>query len=57
MQKLAMRLEGTRRKHVQKWNTYEDMELYGILKEEWEQSANKWLQRTFSNGVIVLKRL
>ncbi len=23
------------------WNTYEDMELYGILKEEWEQSANK----------------
>ena len=43
MQKLAMRLEGTRRKYVQKWNTYEDMELYGILKEEWEQSANKLL--------------
>ena len=43
MQKLAMRLEGTRRKHVQKWNTYEDMELYGILKEEWEQPANKLL--------------
>ena len=31
MQKLAMRLEGTRRKHVQKWNNYEDKKTYAYF--------------------------
>ena len=36
MQRLGMRHEGTRRKHVIKWEKHEDVELYGILREEWE---------------------
>jgi hypothetical protein len=38
-------------------HTYAGMELYGILKEEWEQSVNRSLQRTLFNPVIVLKLL
>jgi len=52
-----MRLEGTHTKQAQKWNTFEDMELYGTQKEEWELSANKPLQRMLSNGATVFKRL
>lgn len=40
MQKLAMRHEGTRRQHARKWDKCEDLELFGILKEEWEETAN-----------------
>jgi RimJ/RimL family protein N-acetyltransferase len=36
MRKLGMRHEGTRRQHVRKWDQYENLELYGILKGEWE---------------------
>jgi ribosomal-protein-alanine N-acetyltransferase len=36
MSKLGMQHEGTRRHHIRKWDKYEDLELYGILKEEWE---------------------
>ena len=36
MQKLGMRHEGCRRQHVQKWELFEDLELYGILRSEWE---------------------
>ncbi len=36
MQKLGMRYEGTRRRHVCKWGQFEDAELYGILADEWE---------------------
>jgi [ribosomal protein S5]-alanine N-acetyltransferase len=36
MQKLGMRHEGCRRQHILKWNRLEDLELYGILKREWE---------------------
>ena len=39
MQKLSMKYEGCRRQHEKKWDKFEDMELYGILKHEWEQSA------------------
>ncbi len=35
MQKLGMTHEGTRRQHVKKWDKYEDLELYGILRDEW----------------------
>lgn len=35
MQKTGMTHEGCRRQHVRKWNKTEDLELYGIVKEEW----------------------
>jgi RimJ/RimL family protein N-acetyltransferase len=38
MQKLSMKHEGCQRQHVKKWDKFEDIELYGILKNEWEQS-------------------
>jgi ribosomal-protein-alanine N-acetyltransferase len=37
MQKLSMKHEGCRRQHVKRWDKFEDSELYGILKHEWEQ--------------------
>jgi RimJ/RimL family protein N-acetyltransferase len=40
MQKLGMQYEGTRRKHVKRWDLLEDLVLYGILKEDWERTAN-----------------
>jgi RimJ/RimL family protein N-acetyltransferase len=41
MQKLSMRHEGCRRQHVMKWGKCEDLELYGILKHEWEKAAEE----------------
>jgi len=41
MEKLGMKHEGTRRHHVRKWDKFEDLELYGILKEEWEKAENR----------------
>lgn len=38
--KLGMSKEGTLRKHVKKWDTYEDVVVCGILKEEWEESVS-----------------
>ena len=40
MQKLGMLHEGCRRQHRIKGERYEDMELYGILKKEWEKAAD-----------------
>ena len=34
MQKLNMRHEASLRKHVKKWDKYEDLEMYGILRDE-----------------------
>ena len=36
LEKLGMVHEGTQRQHVMKWGVYEDMELMGILRAEWE---------------------
>ena len=36
LKKLGMFHEGTQRQHVMKWDVYEDMELMGILRAEWE---------------------
>ena len=41
MQKLNMQYEGTLRQHSKKWDQYEDMAVYGILKTEWRAVANK----------------
>ena len=35
MKKLGMQPEGCRRGHVMKWGKLEDLELAGILKEDW----------------------
>lgn len=36
LQKLGMQQEGCRRRHVRRWDCLEDLEMYGILKEDWE---------------------
>lgn len=41
MRKLGMLHEGTRRWHVRKWGELEDVELYGILQEDWKKTANE----------------
>lgn len=38
MQKLGMQHEGRRRQHVQKWGAFEDLELYGVLRGEWNET-------------------
>lgn len=35
MEKLGMTREGIARQHVKKWDRYEDLVLYGVLKTEW----------------------
>jgi RimJ/RimL family protein N-acetyltransferase len=37
MENLGMRHEGTRRQHIRKWDVYEDLELKGILRSDWEK--------------------
>jgi RimJ/RimL family protein N-acetyltransferase len=34
MQKIGMRHEGSLRKHAKKWGVFEDIEVYGILRDE-----------------------
>lgn len=36
MQKIGMKREGFLRQHVRKWDVYEDLELYAILRSEYE---------------------
>ena len=38
MQKLGMVNEGRLRQHVKKWDAFEDLEVYGILKETYGQT-------------------
>lgn len=47
MQKIGMKHEGCRRRHVKKWDKLEDLELYGILKKD-SDTAN---QRIESDGL------
>ena len=35
LQKIGMGYEGCLRQHVKKWEQFEDLEAYGILREEW----------------------
>ncbi len=37
LQKLGMQHEGCQRRHIRKWDRFLDSELYGILRDEWEQ--------------------
>ncbi len=36
MQKIGMVHEGCLRKHVLKWNVFEDLEVYGLLQQKWK---------------------
>lgn len=36
MEKIGMSHEGKLRKHIKKWGRFEDLDIYGILKEEHE---------------------
>ncbi len=44
MQKLGMKHEGYLRQHFKKWDNFVDVEMYGILKEEFEHEEEKELQ-------------
>lgn len=37
MKKIGMTREGLMRQHIKKWDKYEDIVLYGILKSDWEK--------------------
>lgn len=41
MQKLGMQQEGVQREHTRKWNQYEDLVIYGLLKREWQARAER----------------
>lgn len=38
LKKLGMRYEGCQREHLRKWDQFVDSELYGILRQEWQNS-------------------
>lgn len=41
MQKIGMAHEGTLRQDTIKWDVYEDLHVYGLLKEDWERSTTR----------------
>ncbi len=40
LQKIGMQYEGRRRLHSIRWGIPEDLDLYGILKEDWERECS-----------------
>lgn len=40
LRKIGMRYEGCQRQHLRKWNQFVDSELYGLLRDEWEQQPD-----------------
>jgi [ribosomal protein S5]-alanine N-acetyltransferase len=36
LEKLGLRYEGCQREHVCKWDQFSDLELYGILRKDWQ---------------------
>ena len=40
MQKVGMVQEGRLRKDVMKWGQFEDLYIYGLLREEWHEGSN-----------------
>jgi RimJ/RimL family protein N-acetyltransferase len=43
LQKLGMQLEGERAQHVKKWDRYEDVVLYGLVRSAWQ--AGRYSER------------
>ena len=40
LQKIGMKYEGCQRQHFKKWDNFEDIELYGILRSEYVNSKD-----------------
>jgi [ribosomal protein S5]-alanine N-acetyltransferase len=41
LRKLGMRYEGCQRQHYLKWDQFVDSELYGLLRQEWQNGQEK----------------
>lgn len=41
MEKLGMQNEGRLRKHICKWGVFEDVNVFGVLREEWKKTVPK----------------
>jgi RimJ/RimL family protein N-acetyltransferase len=41
MRKIGMKHEGCRRQHVKKWDVFEDIEVYGVLRADFAASRNR----------------
>jgi ribosomal-protein-alanine N-acetyltransferase len=46
MQKIGMAREGVARQHVTKWGRYEDLVLYGLIREDWLGARRRALEET-----------
>lgn len=54
MQKLGMRHEGSLRGHVRKWDVQEDVELYGVLRDELAGSEGGTGRGMYSSAIATL---
>lgn len=45
MQKLGMTREGQQARHVKKWDVYEDIVLYGLVREVWTRGSGSETER------------
>ena len=52
MQKLGMVREGLRRQHVKKWDRYEDLVNYGILRHEWRSQSGDGTRQPIETGPL-----
>lgn len=50
MQKLGMQLEGQQAQHVKKWDHYEDIVLYGLVREAWRARGCTDTQKAAPTG-------
>jgi RimJ/RimL family protein N-acetyltransferase len=39
LEKLGLKREGVQRSHIRKWDKYEDVVLYGLLRSEWKRNG------------------
>ena len=51
LQKLGMQLEGERAQHVKKWDRYEDVVLYGLVRSAWQ--AGRYSEPNLCSSVRV----
>jgi ribosomal-protein-alanine N-acetyltransferase len=40
LQKLGMKHEGSSPEHIMKWGVFEDVELYGIIRSQWQRARD-----------------
>jgi [ribosomal protein S5]-alanine N-acetyltransferase len=46
LRQLGMRYEGCQRQHYRKWDQFVDSELFGLLREEWQNGREKRERKT-----------